>query len=78
MNKVARLLSEVNLPVTFAELGQHEPFTKKQIDTMVETTLSAVYAKNMVIPLNYERLVNGLAQADNIGSCLNNTTSVTR
>ena len=74
-DKVARLLHDEKLPVTFAELGQNTPFTTVQINTMVEATLSAAYAKNMNPPLNYERLVNGLAAADNIGSRLTNATS---
>lgn len=75
IDQVARLLRDVKLPVTFAELGQNAPFTTAQINTMVEATLSAAYAKNMNPPLNYERLVNGLAAADNIGSRLTNVTS---
>lgn len=75
IDQVARLLHDVKLPVTFAELGQNAPFTTAQINTMVEATLSAAYAKNMNPPLNYERLVNGLAAADNIGSRLTNVTS---
>ncbi|MBV4484776.1 glycerol dehydrogenase [Pseudomonas sp. SWRI153] len=67
---VARLLRAVKLPVTFSELGQHTPFTTAQIDTLVEATLSAAYARNMNPPLNYQRLVEGLAAADSIGSRL--------
>ena len=73
--KVARLLHAVKLPVTFAELGQNTPFTTAQIDTLVEATLSAAYARNMHPPLNDERLVSGLAVADNIGSRLRGVTS---
>lgn len=75
IDKVARLLHDVKLPVTFAELGQNMPFTTAQINTMVEATLSAAYAKNMNPPVNYERLVGGLAKADNIGSRLTNVKS---
>jgi glycerol dehydrogenase len=75
IDKVARLLYDVKLPVTFAELGQNVPFTTAQISTMVDATLSAAYAKNMNPPLDYERLVNGLAAADNIGSRLTRVRS---
>ncbi|MNI72985.1 Glycerol dehydrogenase [compost metagenome] len=75
IDKVARLLHAVNLPVTFAQLGQDVPLTTMQINTIVEATLSAAYAKNMHPPLDHERLVGGLAKADNIGSRLTNATS---
>jgi glycerol dehydrogenase len=75
IDKVARLLHDVKLPVTFAELGQIVPFTTAQISTVVEATLSTAYAKNMNPPLDYERLVNGLATADNIGSRLTSVRS---
>lgn len=70
IERVARLLQAVKLPVTFAELGQSTPFSSAQINLMVEATLSAAYAKNMHPPLDYQRLVNGLAAADSIGSRL--------
>ncbi|MCK8669026.1 glycerol dehydrogenase [Pseudomonas azerbaijanoccidens] len=75
IEKVARLLHDVKLPITFAGLGQNVPFTTTQINTMVEATLSAAYARNMHPPLSYECLVNGLAQADHIGSRLINAKS---
>ena len=65
--EVAQLLNNVNLPVTLDGLGQTSPFTSEELDIVVQATLGAVYAKNMAPALTAERLIRGLARADELG-----------
>jgi glycerol dehydrogenase len=65
--EVAQLLNDVNLPVTLDGLGQTSPFTSEELDIVVQATLGAVYAKNMAPALTAERLIRGLARADELG-----------
>ncbi|AZZ76187.1 glycerol dehydrogenase [Pseudomonas sp. RU47] len=65
--EVAQFLNDVNLPVTLDGLGQTSAFTSEELDIVVQATLGAVYAKNMAPALTAERLIRGLARADELG-----------
>lgn len=73
ISRVAHLLQAVKLPVTLAELGQTQPLSAAELDTLVGATLSAAYSKNMQPALTYERLVRGLVAADHLGAGLKST-----
>lgn len=66
--ELLELLCAVDLPVTFAQLGQTTSLSAEEMSTIVAATLAARYSKNMNPPLTAERLEDALVTADATGA----------
>ncbi|CAN7740492.1 glycerol dehydrogenase [Paraburkholderia hospita] len=66
--ELLELLCAVNLPVTFAQLGQAATLNAEEMSTIVSATLAAAYSKNMNPPLTAGRLERALVKADATGA----------
>jgi glycerol dehydrogenase len=66
--ELLELLCAVNLPVTFAQLGQAASLSAEEMSTIVSATLTAAYSKNMHPPLTAGRLEDALVTADATGA----------
>jgi glycerol dehydrogenase len=67
IDELVHLLCAVNLPVSFSQLGQGGNPSSADINTIVEATMKAAYARNMSPPLTANRLAECIAEADCIG-----------
>jgi glycerol dehydrogenase len=73
IDRLVTLLCDVKLPVTLAQLGQHEALTDAEAARIVEATLATRYSQHMVPALTAERLLAGISRADACGQSRLNT-----
>ena len=67
IQELVDLLSSVNLPVTFKQLGETDPLSADAMKTVVDVTMATAYAKNMSPPLTPDRLRDALVAASRFG-----------
>lgn len=68
IQELVELLSSVNLPVTFKQLGEADPLSADAMQTVVDVTMATAYAKNMSPPLTADRLREALISANHFGA----------
>ena len=67
IDELVDLLCAVNLPVSFAQLGQADDLSAADLNVIVKATMEAAYTRNMNPPLTADRLAKCLVEADRIG-----------
>lgn len=67
IDRLMKLLCDVKLPVTLAQLGQHDELTAEEEARIVEATFATRYSQHMAPPLTAGRLLAGIERADACG-----------